>query len=86
MKAADFIGPKVKFDATTDTLWSKREDGKFQLLAHLSGKGGIDEIFRDEAGKVDVSSAVSLFTDMGHWITDAINEKLEREKPESDEQ
>lgn len=72
----DFLGEKVTFDKFGGQyLWAKniKNDGS-QMLAQLRGWGAIQNLFEDQ------SVAAKFQDELGEWIADAINEKLQKEK------
>jgi hypothetical protein len=76
----DFIGEKAKYDQMGQMIFGVAKDGNQQLLADLRGWGAIQNLFMDKSGKLDSKKAETFQDELGQWIVDAINEKLEREK------
>ena len=50
------------------------------MIADLRGWGAIQNLFKLKGGAIDFEKAEKFQDDLGQWIADAINEKLEREK------
>ena len=72
MKPEDFIGSKVYYDDHGQMIFSDRGEEKgVQLLLDVRGWGAIQHLPIKDPDKFQ--------DDMGKWIADAINEKLERE-------
>ena len=80
MKPTDFLGEKVIYDNFGQFLWSVERSGHHQKLADLRGWGAIQNLFASKKGEVDFDAASKFQDDLGQWIADAINEKLERER------
>jgi len=75
MKPKDFINGPVTYDAHGGQYFWINKPGKdagVQMLAELRGWGAIQHL--------DVSSPEAFQDEIGKFIADAINEKLEREK------
>lgn len=81
MKAAEqtvesFIGEKATYDSEGQKIWGNK--GKHvQMIADLRGWGAIQNLFKDKGGSIDMEKAENFQDKLGHWIADAINEKLE---------
>lgn len=82
-KIVEFLGKEVKFDEYCGKIvWAVGEDGGHQRLADLEvrGWGGIQNIFKDRKGKVDMERAAEFQDELGCWLADAINTKLQKAK------
>ena len=79
MKVTDFIGVKAIYDEYGQYIWAVDKDGGHQKLADLRGWGAIQSLFKTKKGLVDEEKAASFQDELGRWLVDAINEKLERE-------
>lgn len=81
MDIKEFIGNKVEFDSFGgDYFWGNQKDGGQQMIAEIRGFGAMQNLFKDENGKVDFQRVDEFRTGLGNWIADAINQKLERER------
>lgn len=80
MIVTDFIGVKAIYDEDGQYIWGVTKDGKIQKIADLRGWGAIQNFFKTKGGLIDEEKASSFQDELGRWIVDAINEKLERER------
>ncbi len=80
MKVTDFIGVKATYDDYGQYIWAVYKDGGQQKLADLRGWGAIQNLFKTKGGLIDEEKAASFQDELGRWLVDAINEKLERER------
>jgi hypothetical protein len=80
MKVTDFIGIKATYDDYGLYIWGVTKNGRQQKLADLRGWDGIQNLFKTEGGFIDEDKAASFQDELGRWLVDAINEKLERER------
>jgi hypothetical protein len=80
MKVTDFIGVEAKYDEHGQFIWCVEKDGGYQKLADLRGWGAIQNLFINKDKTIDLDAASSFQDELGRWIVDAINEKLERER------
>jgi hypothetical protein len=76
---SDFVGT-AKYDQMGQMIFGVQSDGNNQLLADLRGWGAIQNLFKTKGGQIDVKKAEEFQDNLGQWIVDAINEKLEREQ------
>ena len=79
MKVTDFIGVKAIYDNYGQFIWGIEKDGGHQKLADLRGWGAIQNLFINKDKTIDLDAAESFQDEVGRWIVEAINEKLERE-------
>ena len=80
MKVTDFIGLKATYDEYGQYIWAVDKDGGHPKLADLRGWGAIQNLFKTKGGLIDEEKAASFQDELGRWLVDAINEKLERER------
>lgn len=80
MKPSDFIGEKAVYDEDGQFIWGVEKNGGYQKIADLRGWGAIQNLFKNPNGTIDEAAAMKYQDDLGKWIVDAINEKLERER------
>lgn len=76
MKAEDFIGPEVIYDPSGQIIWGKKEKGELQMIADIRGWGAIQNLFKRPDKSIDFEKASAFQDEVGEWIADAINQKL----------
>jgi hypothetical protein len=76
----EFIGEKVIYDQMGQMIFGVNKHGSHQLIADLRGWGAIQNLFMLNGGRIDMEKAEAFQDNLGQWIIDAINEKLEKEK------
>ena len=79
MKVTDFIGVKATYHEDGQTIWGVSKDGTYQKIGDVRGWGAIRKIFLTPDGSIDEEKAMNFQDELGKWIVDAINEKLQRE-------
>lgn len=80
IKITDFIGEKVWFDeGGAGYIWGEEKDGGSQMIGEVRGWGAIQNLFKDKNGGVDFKKAEDFQDALGHWIADAIQQKLKKE-------
>jgi hypothetical protein len=79
-KVTDFIGVKAIYDEHGQYILGVDKDGGLQKIADLRGWGAIQNLFKTKNGLIDEGKAASFQDELGWWLVDAINEKLERER------
>lgn len=80
MKTIDFLGIKVTYDKMGQMLFAVQKNGHHQMLADVRGWGAIQNLFKNPNGTVREEEAAKYQDDLGQWLADAINEKMERER------
>ena len=85
MKIKDLINGKVTYDKFGGQyFWINEPKGGSQMLAEMRGWGHIQNMFvtkkKGEHGVFDMEAAAKFQDEVGDWIAEAINEKLERER------
>ena len=81
MKIKDLINGKVTYDKFGGQyFWINDPKGGSQMLAEMRGWGHIQNMFKDKKGNIDMDAAGKYQDEVGDWIAEAINEKLERER------
>ena len=70
---------KAIYDNYGQFIWGIEKDGGHQKLADLRGWGAIQNLFINKDKTIDLDAAESFQYEVGRWIVEAINEKLERE-------
>jgi hypothetical protein len=76
MKPADFIGEKVIYDSVGQIIFAQTGDD-LQLLLNVRGWGAIQNLseFKDSEQK-----AGKFQDELGEWIAEAINERIQKEQ------
>ena len=75
MEIKDYINGKVRYDKNGTYLWIEKPNGGIQMLGEIRGWGHIQNMFKDDDG-----TQAGMFQDeVGRFVADAINEKMERE-------
>lgn len=69
----DFIGSKVEYHRSSQMIWASGSDNGAELLLNVRGWGSIKNQFETYEETADFQDK------LGHWIAEAINEKLKRE-------
>jgi hypothetical protein len=71
----DFINGEVYYDPYGGQyFWIKQPNGGVQMLIEMRGWGAIQQMFKNEKEAAEYQDKVAKF------ISDAINEKIQREK------
>jgi len=68
----EFIGTRVEYDKMGTFIWGLNEKGEMQMIADVRGWGAIQHLFKDK------QEAANFQDDLGDWIVDAINKKIQR--------
>ena len=76
MKPTDFLGEKVRFKKKDGYFYTKKET----LFCSMRGWAKIYALFHNEDDPTSGFKAREFHKNLGQWIADAINEKLERER------
>lgn len=87
-KIKEFIGDKATYDNFGQKIWGNK-NGNVQILADLRGWGAIQNLFMDNKGFLSqegLKNAEKFQDELGEWIVDAINQKLQNEKMYSKEE
>lgn len=83
MEIKDFINGAVTYDKMGQYFWIHEPNGACQMLGEMRGWGHIQNMFKDDNGGWPegwMGKAESFQDKVGHFIAEAINEKMEREK------
>lgn len=78
MTIKDFIGSKVWYDDHGQMIFGESKNGD-QLIVDVRGWGAIQNAFKTPSGELDLDKAVKFQDDLGKFVTEAINEKLDRD-------
>lgn len=80
MTVKEFIGDRVIYDKEAQMIFGCK--GKqLQLILDVRGWGAIQNIFSDKKGKIDFDAAYKFQDEMGKFIANCINEKLNQSNP-----
>ncbi len=79
VKVTDFIGDKATYDEMGQIIFGEK-DNQMQRIADVRGWGAIQNLFKNNNGTINEKEAMAFQDKLGVWLTEAINEKLEREK------
>jgi hypothetical protein len=82
MKITDYINGEVTYDGFGTYLWIAEPNTGLQMLGEVRGWGRIQNLFTDNEGKVDFEAAAQFQDEVGRFITEAVNEKIEKLKLE----
>lgn len=80
-KITDFINGPVTYEANGGQyFWITEPDGGWQMLGELRGWGRIQTMFEipGGGGKVDFKAAEAFQDELGQFVAEAINEKIQR--------
>lgn len=77
MEVTDFFGEKVIFDKDGGYIFAMKNE-RLQMIAEVRGWGAIQNLFKGKSGIIDGATAAIFQDELGKYIADAINEKLER--------
>jgi hypothetical protein len=80
MKVEDFIGEKVIYHVEGQNIYGINNKGELQNIADVRGWGAIQNLFKNKDGSIRNNEAESFKDELGQFIADAINEKLEKLK------
>lgn len=81
MKVTDFINGPVTYDEYGQYFWINRDLDDQQLLGQLRGWGHIQHMYQFKmiSHDVDLHAAMAFQDEIGEFIAQAINEKIQRE-------
>ena len=78
MTPKQFIGDKAVYDKFGQKIWAIDKKGVQQMLCDLRGWGAIQNLFKLKDGSLDGNKADTFQDELGQFIADAINEKLNK--------
>lgn len=76
-KIIEWLGDAVEYDSDGQHFWAKYPNGGIKMVAQLRGWGAIQKMFEQKGGKIDFEAAIKFQDEVGEWIADAINKKLQ---------
>lgn len=78
MTVEQFIGTKVVADPESGGVYIMGNSlGYYHPICEVRGWGAIQQLFRGKEGKIDVEKAEMFQDELGKYIADAINQKLQ---------
>lgn len=80
MTLLEFLKGKIKYDKFCKELYLLQENGDSHRIADVRSWGAIQYLFKRDNGSYDMDMAANLHNELGTFIADAVNEKLERER------
>ena len=82
MTLLEFLKGNVKYDKFCQELYLVQENGDLQRIADLRAWEAIRYLFKRDNGSYDTEMSANFHDELGKFIADAVNEKLERERIE----
>lgn len=79
MKIKDLISGKVIYRDFGGYFFIEDEKNGDVMLAEIRGWGHIQNMFRNKSGTINFDESGKFQDEVGGWIAEAINEKMERE-------
>lgn len=79
VKVTDFIGKMAKYDEHGQNIFGIDKNLCVQNIADVRGWGAIQNLFKNKDGSIRFDEAKEFQDELGKWIANAINEKLERD-------
>lgn len=76
MDIRNFIKDGVIYNNSGEFIWI---NNSFVKVMDLRGWGYIKNMFKLPNGEDDIKKAQEFTNELGHWIADAINKKIEQE-------
>ena len=76
----NFIGVAKHDEFKGTYIWGVDKEGGNQMIAELRGWGAIQNMFKNEDGSINFDDAEQFQDEMGKFIVDAINEKINKQK------
>ena len=77
MKLNDWLKGKFSYDQDGQYIWLVKPNEHFQKIADLRGWSAIQNLFKRKDQSIDIQAAGLFQDELGKWIVDALNEKLE---------
>lgn len=74
-----YLNGKVTYDKDGQYFWITANND-MKMLAELRGWGSIQYLFKDKSGIIDEHLAAKFQDEIGEFIAEAINEKIEKLK------
>lgn len=79
MKVEQFLGKEVKYDRLGQTIYNPHSPSGYQMICDVRGWGAIQNLFASTKGAIDMDAAGKFQDEMGEWIADAINKKINKQ-------
>lgn len=78
IKMEEWLDGNIYFDKEGTQIFSRKTDGQIQVIADVRAWGAIQNIFIDKKGFVDMRKAEAFQDQLGQFIAEAIQEKLDK--------
>lgn len=78
----DFLKGKLLYEQAGQSVFAVGKDGGMQIVCDVRGWGAIQNLFKDGSGKIDMEAAGKFQDELGVFIQDALNAKLNADEPE----
>lgn len=83
MKLSHFLKGTLKYDEEGQYIFHIQENGNQHILGEVRGWGAIQKFFKLPDGQIATKKAEAFQDELGKWIVQALQEKLELEsKPD----
>ena len=76
----EFIGTAKHDEFKGTYIWGVGKDGGHQMIAELRGWGAIQNMFKNKDGSINFEDAEQFQDELGKFIVEAINEKINNNK------
>ncbi len=76
----NFIGTAKHDDFKGTYIWGVDKDGDHQMIAEVRGWGAIQNLFKNKDGSINFEEAEQFQEELGKFIAEAINEKLNKQE------
>ena len=77
MKLNEWLKGKFSYDPDGQYIWLVKANEHMQMIAELRGWGAIQNLFKRKDQSIDIQAAGLFQDELGKWVVDALNEKLE---------
>jgi hypothetical protein len=75
-----FLGKEIFYDEHGQMIFARDEKNGDQHILDLRGWGAIQYLYKTDSGDLDFDKAAKFQDQLGHWIANTINEKLQKSK------
>jgi hypothetical protein len=76
----EFIGTAKHDEFKGTYIWGVDKNGGHQMIAELRGWGAIQNMFKNKDGSINFKDAEQFQDELGKFIVEAINEKINNNK------
>lgn len=74
------LGIVAEYDKESQWVWLKKKNGDLYHLLEIRGWGTLQYLFKDKKGNIDLDKAAEFQDQIGKWVEEAINTKLNERK------